>query len=75
MLGIQEAALDPIQSGAELMSQWKSRPDGRDPNGDITHAWCIRPGDQLSVKVWNAQIGGGPAIYPIVASSGTNTCP
>ena len=40
-----------------------------------THAWCIRPGDQLSVKVWNAQTGIGPAVYPIAASSGTNTCP
>jgi protein involved in polysaccharide export with SLBB domain len=36
--------------------------------------WCIRPGDQLSVKVWNASTGQGPAIYPITASSGTDTC-
>jgi len=33
-----------------------------------------QPGDQLSVKVWNAQTGYGPAIYPIAVSSGTNTC-
>jgi len=36
---------------------------------------CIQPGDHLSVSVWNVQTGGGPAVYPIVASSGTNTCP
>jgi sugar lactone lactonase YvrE/protein involved in polysaccharide export with SLBB domain len=36
---------------------------------------CIQPGDHLSVSVWNAQTGTGPAIYPIVASNGTNTCP
>jgi hypothetical protein len=40
-----------------------------------THGWCISPGDQLSVKVRNAQTGGGPAVYQVVASSGTNTCP
>jgi protein involved in polysaccharide export with SLBB domain len=40
-----------------------------------THGWCISPGDQLSVKVWNAQTGLGPAVYPIAASSGTDTCP
>jgi len=40
-----------------------------------THGWCIKPGDQLSFSVWNAQTGGGPAVYPIVASSGTDTCP
>jgi protein involved in polysaccharide export with SLBB domain len=40
-----------------------------------THGWCIKPGDQLSVQVWNAQTGHGPAVYPITASSGTNTCP
>jgi protein involved in polysaccharide export with SLBB domain len=39
------------------------------------NGWCIRPGDQLSISVWNAQTGGGPAVYPIVASSGTDTCP
>jgi hypothetical protein len=40
-----------------------------------SYGYCIRPGDQLSVKVWNAQTGDGPAVYPITASSGTNTCP
>ena len=40
-----------------------------------THGWCIKPGDQLSIQVWNAQNGHGPAVYPITASSGTNTCP
>jgi hypothetical protein len=40
-----------------------------------TNGWCIKPGDQLSVRVWNAGTGSGPAVYPIVASSGTNTCP
>jgi hypothetical protein len=40
-----------------------------------TSAGCIRPGDQLYVKVWNAQTGSGPAYYPITAGSGTNTCP
>jgi hypothetical protein len=39
-----------------------------------TNGWCISPGDQLSVEVWNAQSGKGPAVYPITASSGTNTC-
>ncbi|MGD0735017.1 MAG: hypothetical protein ABR976_07705, partial [Terracidiphilus sp.] len=39
-----------------------------------TNAQCIKPGDQLYVKVWNAQTGSGPAYYPITASSGTNTC-
>jgi protein involved in polysaccharide export with SLBB domain len=39
------------------------------------NGWCIKPGDQLSVRVWNANTGAGPAIYPIAASSGTNTCP
>jgi hypothetical protein len=41
--------------------------------GPNTH--CIAPGDQLSVKVWNAGTGGGPATYSLVASSGTSTCP
>jgi len=35
---------------------------------------CIRPGDQLSVSVWNAQTGNGPAVYPILASAGINNC-
>ena len=39
------------------------------------HGWCIRPGDQLSVSVWNANTGGGPSVYPVTASSGTDTCP
>jgi protein involved in polysaccharide export with SLBB domain len=43
--------------------------------GYATHGWCVKPGDQLAVKVWNAQTGYGPAVYPITASSGTNTCP
>jgi hypothetical protein len=40
-----------------------------------TGSWCIKPGDQLSVRVWNALSGKGPAVYPIVAASGTDTCP
>jgi protein involved in polysaccharide export with SLBB domain len=40
-----------------------------------TSAGCIKPGDSLYVKVWNAQSGDGPAYYPITAGSGTNTCP
>ncbi|MGD0733487.1 MAG: hypothetical protein ABR976_00005, partial [Terracidiphilus sp.] len=40
-----------------------------------TDARCIRPGDQLYFKVWNAQSNAGPAYYPLTASSGTNTCP
>jgi hypothetical protein len=39
-----------------------------------TNGWCIRPGDQLDVRVWNVGTSGGPAIYPLVAT-GTNTCP
>jgi sugar lactone lactonase YvrE/protein involved in polysaccharide export with SLBB domain len=39
-----------------------------------TDGQCIKPGDQLYVKVWNAQTGVGPAYYPITAGSGTNTC-
>jgi protein involved in polysaccharide export with SLBB domain len=35
---------------------------------------CIRPGDQLSIKVWNAQTGTGPAVYPLTASAGTDNC-
>jgi len=42
----------------------------------LRNAWLVRKaGDQLAVKVWNAQTGYGPAVYPIAASSGTNTCP
>ena len=44
------------------------------PGSYGTNGWCISPGDQLYVKVWNAQTGTGPVSYPIVASSGTNTC-
>jgi hypothetical protein len=36
---------------------------------------CIQPGDHLYVSVWNAQTGSGPAVYPVVASGGTTTCP
>ncbi|MGD0735016.1 MAG: Ig-like domain repeat protein [Terracidiphilus sp.] len=39
-----------------------------------TDGQCIKPSDQLYVKVWNAQTGSGPAYYPITAGSGTNTC-
>ncbi|MGD0737559.1 MAG: Ig-like domain repeat protein, partial [Terracidiphilus sp.] len=39
-----------------------------------TDAMCIKPGDQLYVKVWNAQTGNGPAYYGVTAGSGTNTC-
>ena len=44
------------------------------PGSYGTSGWCISPGDQLYVRVWNAQTGSGPATYGIVASSGTNTC-
>jgi protein involved in polysaccharide export with SLBB domain len=36
---------------------------------------CIAPGDHLSFSVWNAGTGAGPVVYPVVASSGTSTCP
>jgi len=36
---------------------------------------CIAPGDNLSISVWNAQTGAGPVVYPVVASSGSSTCP
>ena len=44
------------------------------PGAYGTNGWCISPGDQLYVKVWNAQTGNGPATYPIVASGGINNC-
>jgi len=44
------------------------------PGAYGTNNWCISPGDQLYVKVWNAQTAVGPATYPIVAISGSNTC-
>ena len=40
-----------------------------------SNGWCIGAGDQLSVKVWNAQTGAGPAVYSVVATSGSGTCP
>ncbi|MGD0737565.1 MAG: Ig-like domain repeat protein, partial [Terracidiphilus sp.] len=39
-----------------------------------TDARCIKPGDSLYFKVWNAQSNTGPAYYAVTASSGTNTC-
>jgi len=44
------------------------------PGAYGTNNWCISPGDQLYIKVWNAQTGAGPATYPIVAGSGANSC-
>jgi protein involved in polysaccharide export with SLBB domain len=40
-----------------------------------TSAGCIKPGDQLYIRVWNPQTGSGPSYYPLTAGSGTNTCP
>jgi len=44
-------------------------------SGSYGTTHCIRPGDHLSVSVWNAQSGNGPAVYPLVAASGTDNCP
>jgi len=43
-------------------------------SGSYGTTHCIRPGDHLSVNVWNAQTGAGPAIYSLVAASGTDNC-
>ena len=44
-------------------------------SGSYGTGHCIRPGDHLSVSVWDAQTGAGPAVYSLVAASGTDNCP
>jgi hypothetical protein len=44
-------------------------------SGSYGTSHCIRPGDHLTVSVWNAQTGVGPAVYPIVATGTTDNCP
>jgi hypothetical protein len=44
-------------------------------SGSYGTTHCIRPGDSLTVSVWNAQTGVGPVVYPVVASGTIDNCP
>ena len=43
--------------------------------GSFGQNHCIAPGDHLNFSVWNAGTGAGPVVYPVVATSGSSTCP
>ena len=36
--------------------------------------WVVNPGDAMSIYVWNAQTGTGPAVCNVTAGGGRTTC-